>query len=124
MTSHPEYRQLTARASIALEADYGTMDLYADAETLRQHATWLYHAYYLTQDERYADKLVELLDAMLALPPTDTQLFTDNFTTSADDACPASFVSGSMRRGRKPYLRQSLLATEHAYPDTGGFPAV
>ena len=39
VTSHPEYRQLTARASIALEADYGTMDLYADAETLRQHAT-------------------------------------------------------------------------------------
>lgn len=82
VTSHPEYRQLTARASTALQADYATTNLYADAETLRQHATWLYHAYYLTQDERYADKLVELLDAMLALPPTDEQLFADNFTTS------------------------------------------
>lgn len=83
VTSHSEYRQLTARASIALEADYGAMDLYADAETLRQHATWLYHAYYLLQDERYADKLIEMLDAMAAMPPTDEQLFSENFTTSA-----------------------------------------
>ena len=83
VTSHPEYRQLTARASIALDADYTSMNLYADAETLRQHATWLYHAYYLTEDEAYADKLAELLDAMAAMPPTDEQLLTDNFNTSA-----------------------------------------
>ena len=83
VTSHPEYRQLIARASIAMEVDYATMELYANAETLRQHATWLYHAYYLTLDEQYADKLVEMLDAMAATPPTDEQFFRDNFGTSA-----------------------------------------
>lgn len=83
VTSHPEYRQLTARASLAMDADYATMDLYANADVLRQYATWLYHAYYLLEDERYADKLIELLDAMAAMPPTDEQFFTDNFDTSA-----------------------------------------
>ena len=83
VASHPEYRQLVSRAATALEADYATMDLYAEADVLRQHATWLYHAYYLLQDERYADKLIELLDAMAAVPPTDRQYFSENFTTSS-----------------------------------------
>lgn len=83
VTSHPEYRQLISRASLAMQADYATMDLYVNAETLRQHVTWLYHAYYLTCNEAYASKLSELLDAMAATPPTDAQLFTDNFTASA-----------------------------------------
>ncbi len=90
VTSHAEYRQLTARAATALQTDYTTMDLYANAETLRQQATWLYHAYYLTQDGRYADKLEEMLDAMAATPPTDAQLFTDNFTASNITLCHAA----------------------------------
>lgn len=83
VASHSEYRQLTARASLAMDADYAAMDLYANAETLRQHATWLYHAYYLTEEEAYASKMLEMLDAMIAAPPTDEQLFSDNFTTSS-----------------------------------------
>lgn len=124
VTSHPEYRQLTARASIALEADYGTMDLYADAETLRQHATWLYHAYYLLQDERYADKLVELLDAMLALPPTDAQLFTDNFTTSALTLAHAAVydllyerLTATQRSGAEDLMMRAL---RHSYQEQCG----
>ena len=124
VTSHPEYRQLTARASIALEADYGAMNLYADAETLRQHATWLYHAYYLTQDERYADKLVELLDAMLALPPTDAQLFTDNFTTSALTLAHAAVydllyerLTATQRSGAEDLMMRAL---RHSYQEQCG----
>lgn len=83
VASHAEYRQLIARAALALDTDYtAATGLYANAETLRQHATYLYHAYYLTQDEQYAVKLREMLRALLAVPPTDTELFSDNFTTT------------------------------------------
>lgn len=83
VTSHPEYRLLQARAATAMEqetADAG--QLYADAETLRQQVTWLYHAYHLTQQESYARKLHELLDAMIATPPADEVLFSSNFTAT------------------------------------------
>lgn len=100
------------------------MDLYADAETLRQHATWLYHAYYLLQDERYADKLVELLDAMLALPPTDTQLFTDNFTTSALTLAHAAVydllygrLTATQRSGAEELMMRAL---RHSYQEQCG----
>ena len=90
VTSHPEYRQLTARASLALADDYTTGGLAARAETLRQHATWLYHAYMLTRQSTYANKLKELLAALTATPPTDSELFADNFTSSAIALCHAA----------------------------------
>lgn len=57
-------------------------DLYSRAEELRQHATYLYQAYHLTQKEIYAEKLRQLLEALIVAPPTDGQLFASNFTAS------------------------------------------
>ena len=119
VTSHAEYRQLTARAAIALEADYATMgDLYTQASTLRQHATYLYHAYYLTQDKQYADKLHQLLAALTATPPTDAQLFTDNFTTTNIVLCHAaaydllhSRLSEAERLGAETLMLRALRRT-------------
>lgn len=88
VTSHPEYRQLQARAAIALATDYTAMpDLYSRAEELRQHATYLYQAYYLTESESYATKLHQLLQSMIATPPSDSQLFADNFTATNITLC-------------------------------------
>ena len=55
-------------------------DLYSRAEELRQHATFLNQAYHLTQKEIYAEKLRQLLEALIAAPPADGQLFASNFT--------------------------------------------
>lgn len=89
--SHPEYRQLVARANGPLQTDYATLpNLYANAETLHQHATFLYQAYYLLQTNNYATKLHELLRRMVDTPPTDTELLTDNFTTTHILACHAA----------------------------------
>ena len=45
-------QELQSRASQALKAEYtGMTDLYSRAEELRQHATYLYQAYHLTQKE-------------------------------------------------------------------------
>lgn len=75
VTSHPEYKELQSRASLALKAEYtGMTDLYSRAEELRQHATYLYQAYHLTQKEIYAEKLRQLLEALIVAPPTDGQL--------------------------------------------------
>ena len=90
VTSHPEYRQLTARASIALADDYTTGNLVSRSEELRQHATWLYHAYMLTRQSVYSLKLKELLTALTATPPADSELFADNFTSSAIALCHAA----------------------------------
>ena len=83
VASHPEYKELQSRASLALNAEYtGMTDLYNRAEELRQHATYLYQAYHLTQKEIYAEKLRQLLEALIAAPPADGQLFASNFTAS------------------------------------------
>lgn len=83
VTSHPEYTELQSRASLALNAEYtGMTDLYSRAEELRQHATYLYQAYHLTQKEIYAEKLRQLLEALIVAPPADGQLFASNFTAS------------------------------------------
>ena len=83
VTSHPEYAELQSRASQALKAEYtGMTDLYSRAEELRQHATYLYQAYHLTQKEIYAEKLRQLLEALIVAPPADGQLFASNFTAS------------------------------------------
>ncbi len=83
VTSHPEYAELQSRASQALKAEYtGMTDLYNRAEELRQHATYLYQAYHLTQKEIYAEKLRQLLEALIVAPPADGQLFASNFTAS------------------------------------------
>ena len=83
VASHPEYKELQSRATLALNVDYTTMpDLYSRAEELRQHATYLYQVYHLTQEKKHVEKLRQLLEALIATPPADKQLFASNFTAS------------------------------------------
>lgn len=82
-TSHPEYKQLVARAKEALDTDYATMsNPYTQSKLLNLHSTSLYQAYYLLQEEKYADHLYRLLRRLLDTPPTDSELLTDNFTST------------------------------------------
>lgn len=83
MAFHSEYKALLARAATALDTDYQTLgDLCSQASDLKNQASWLYQAAYLTLQSRYADKLHELLEAFCMAPPSDGQLFADNFTSS------------------------------------------
>ena len=125
VTSHAEYRQLTARADSALAADYTTGTLYTRAEELRQHATWLYHAYTLTRQTTYANKLKELLDALTATPPTDDELFADNFTSSAIALCHAAAYDLLYNRltpaERTAAETQMLRVLRHYYAQNVGY---
>lgn len=83
VTSHPEYRELQSRASLALNTDYTVItDPCSRAEELRQHATYLYQAYHLTQKEIYIEKLHQLLKTLMRALPSDGQLFASNFTAT------------------------------------------
>lgn len=80
VSSHSEYRELNSRAKSALSVDYSSVeDLYGDTDMLKTHAMYLYHAYYLTQDSRYSAHLRSMLDAVMASPPSDKELFASNF---------------------------------------------
>lgn len=82
--SHPEYSRLINRAqgALSLPAD-NTEALYSDYNQLKNSVMWLSDAYVVTADERYAAKLLEILDAITSNPPSDAQLFSENFATSA-----------------------------------------
>ena len=83
VTSHPEYKQLTSRAQSALNTDYTAMPVpYTQSKLLSQHTSYLYQAYHLLQTEEYANKLYQLLSRLLQTPPTDSELLTDNFTST------------------------------------------
>ena len=82
--SHVEYRQLCNRADKALLRDYSaTADMYSQAQTLAEEISWLYQAYYLTQRREYAEKMLSFIDCFKNNPPSQTQLYSDNFTTSS-----------------------------------------
>lgn len=82
ITSHPEYRQLTGRAATAATAVKGYAQLanpYDKASDIKVSVQHLYQAYYLLQDQAYADKLYEMLTILLSHPVSDSQLFASNF---------------------------------------------
>lgn len=82
--SHPEYRMLLARANDALSLSLDNADaLYSEYGSLMNSVMWLSDAYIITVDEKYAAKLLLILKTMTANPPSDGQLFTENFATSA-----------------------------------------
>lgn len=82
--THPEYASLVQRASISLATDYESQltTLYANHEQLYQNVEYLYQAYLITRNDQYAQKLIELLEAMLARPCSSSVLYSDNFITS------------------------------------------
>lgn len=84
VTSHPEYASLSSRASSAVKVNYATelQNMYAKHDVLYSNVEYLYQAYMLTGDKQYADKLSELLDAMLATPCSSSVLYADDFNTS------------------------------------------
>ena len=88
VASHPEYKQLRARASTAMNADLTAIgNPYTQIETLKSYIQYLYHAFYLTQQQIFADRLHKLLQLLLATPVTDAQLFASNFTSTDIAGC-------------------------------------
>ncbi|WP_444103793.1 DUF4962 domain-containing protein [Bacteroides sp.] len=83
VTSHPEYKQLTHRASTALKTDYSLLpNPYDEAASIKNSVQYLYQAYHLIQDRKYANKLHEILNILLAHPVSDSQLFASNFDST------------------------------------------
>lgn len=115
--SHPEYRMMIARAATALEMPTDNFPgLYDDYNTLQNNISWLSDAYILTGDERYAVKLISILEAMIASPASDSQLFTENFATSAITYAHTAIydmmyarLSDTLRRGAELQMLRALL---------------
>lgn len=83
ITSNPEYKALISRASEPLNTDYANISShYGNAQNLAQQISYLYQAYYLTQRQEYADKLLQVYKSFVADPPATKMLYSSNFTTS------------------------------------------
>lgn len=76
--SHPEYKSLVGRANNSLGKDHSAKP-YAEISDMKRESTFLYAAYRLTLDERYAAQLLENLRALLNTPVDDATLFASNF---------------------------------------------
>lgn len=82
--SHPEYRMLVNRADEAMKLDLSDVHaLYASYEDFMNGVDRIADAYVVSLDERYASKLIAVLDAITASPASDAELFTENFATSS-----------------------------------------
>lgn len=122
---HAEYNRLNQVARQAIEADLTSQpDFYSQASTLRDHVSYLEQAYYLTQRTAYANQLHKVLTAILTTPPTDSQLFTDNFTTTDIALCVLPTydllypqLTDAERRGAEDLM---LRVIRHAYPQHVG----
>lgn len=86
LSAHPEYKSMRSRANTALRQDFTDIATFyrdkASTESLNNYTNYLFQAYYLTREENYADKMLEILSRMTACPPTDSQLFASNFITT------------------------------------------
>lgn len=78
VSSHSEYRSLVSRANSGVGKDY-TAAPYKQIGSLKRESTFLYTAYMLSPDERYAEQLLRNLRALLAAPADDSVLFASNF---------------------------------------------
>jgi len=77
--NHPEYKSLISRAEKSVGKDYSAGDPYDRIADLKRESCFLYTAYLLTLDERYAEQLAGNLRALLSRPVTDERLFASNF---------------------------------------------
>ena len=110
---HPEYRSLLQRAGTAVDRDFASElnTLYRNHDLLYQQVEYLYQAYLITEDKQYTDKLVELLDAMLASPCPSSVLYSDNFITSTVTYAHAAVLdllgdrlTSAQRRGAEQFV--------------------
>ncbi len=115
---HPEYADLVRRAAAELAVDYptGLDKLYADHESLYRNVDVLYQAYQLTLDETYAEKLIELLQAMLNHPCPASVLYSENFITSTVTFAHAAVydllngrLTPAMREAARSFVAQQCL---------------
>ena len=86
LSKHPEYKALKSRAATALQQDFTDIaSFYQDKENainLDNYVNYLFQAYYLTQEETYSDKMLEILRQLVSRPPTKQELFASNFISS------------------------------------------
>lgn len=86
LPAHPEYKSLKSRATTALRQDFTDITSFyndkAGTESLNNYVNYLFQACYLTREEAYSDKMLEILSLMTSCPPTDEQLFASNFITT------------------------------------------
>lgn len=76
--SHPEYKDLTARANRGLNADYSSLDNpYTKGSEISQNCDYLYQAYLLTGQTVYAEKMLVHARTLLAAQPIDKLLQND-----------------------------------------------
>lgn len=88
LTTHPEYKSLRSRATLALEANLSTFsNPYDHIEEIKNYVLSLYDAYYLTQQYIYSTRLHQLLQLLLSTPVTDQQLFATNFGSTDIALC-------------------------------------
>lgn len=80
VASHPEYKSLVRRANTVVKSDFSDIAAFYQnkdgADQLNSSVLQLYQAYYLTRQPAYADKLLEIVRAMLQRVPTDKELFS------------------------------------------------
>lgn len=84
--SHPEYKSLVGRPNNSLGKDYSA-NPYAQISDMKRESTFLYAAYRLTLDERYAGQLLKNLQALLNTPVGDNTLFASNFGSTDIAIC-------------------------------------
>lgn len=103
--SHPEYKDLVARAETALKTNYETDPKpYALAGKMGQMANYLYTAYRGTGKQLYADKMLAYVRSLLASAPDPKQ--TDDFycgdvlflLTHTYDACYDQLTVGERKQ--------------------------
>lgn len=76
--SHSEYKSLVGRANSALDKDHSG-NPYGEISAMKRESSFLYPAYLLTLDERYAEQALRNLRALLGTPASDNTLFASNF---------------------------------------------
>ena len=98
VTTLSEYKPMTSRAKEALTVDVEADVNYKNAANegtilngtktnLKGNVGNLYTAYALTQDEQYADKMLQILRKLISLPLSDNVLFESNFASTNIALC-------------------------------------
>lgn len=86
LTEHPEYRALRSRATGVLRTDFSDIAAFYTDKTstgkLCSNVSFLAQAFYLTGEEEYAAKMLEIFRLMIATPPAEKQLFASNFIST------------------------------------------
>lgn len=114
--SHPEYNMMLSRANTAMEMQLDDVNsLYSDYGSLKNNINRLSDAYILTGAESYASRLISILDALIANPASDGQLFNENFATSAITYCYTTIydlmytrLTADQRRGAETQMLRAL----------------